>query len=174
MQPPKYILEEFVTDEDHPDIDSVLVTDDAVNRHNRIAIIATFAIQDVDFDDNDISIGLRMSEVAASTVKLFSLNWDPVYESMPVEQDQVCTIISSVSNTLEPLSFYYGLETNAVASKLKISVGATSIIPPYEPDDLWTSGEPWNLTIDISTIDCGQGPRVGILSYYWTRKRCNA
>ena len=36
-------------------------------------------------------------------------------------------------------------------SKFNISVGATSIVEPEEPDDLWTSGEPWHVTIDISS-----------------------
>ena len=113
-----------------------------LNRHDRNAIITAFAIQDVDFDETGIGINLRMSEVAAATVKLFSLDWNLVYESMPGGQDQVGTIISSVSNTLDPLSFYDALETNVAISKLKISVGATSIVEPEEPDDLWTSGEP--------------------------------
>ena len=103
---------------------------DAVNRHDRDAVIAAFAIQDVDFDEAGIGINLRMSEVAASAVKPFSLDWNPAYESMPVGQDQVGTIISSVSNTLDPLSFYDALESNAAISKFKMSVGATSIIPP--------------------------------------------
>ena len=51
---------------------------------------------------------------------------------MPVGQDQVGTTISSVNNTLDYLSFYDALETNAAVSKLKMSVGATSIIPPNE------------------------------------------
>ena len=52
------------------------------------------------------------------------------------------TLISSVSNTLEPLSFYDTLETNTAVSKLKMSIGATSILPPDKTDDLWTSEEP--------------------------------
>ena len=94
-----------------------------------------------------------MSEVAAAALKPFSLDWKPVYESMLVEKDQVGTIISSVSNTLDPLSFYDALETNAAISKLKISIAVISIITPEEWDDLWTSGEPWHITIDISNMD---------------------
>ena len=44
------------------------------------------------------------------------------------------TIISSISNTLDPLLFYDALETNAVISKFKISVGAPSIVEPDQPD----------------------------------------
>ena len=94
-----------------------------------------------------------MSEVAADTVKPFSLDWNPVYESMPVEQDQVGTVVSSISNTLDPLSIYDALEANVVISKFKISVGATSIVEPEEPDDLYSSEEPWHVTIDISSLD---------------------
>ena len=34
-----------------------------------------------------------------------------------------------------------------------MSVGATSIIEPEEFDDLWSKEEPWNVTIDISSLD---------------------
>ena len=40
-----------------------------------------------------------------------------------------------------------------VISKFKMSVGATSIVEPEEPDDLWSSEEPWHVTIDISSLD---------------------
>ena len=153
MRPLKYELEEFVTEEDYPNMDSVLVMNDIVNRHDRDAVITTFAVQDVDFYEGGIGINLQISEVTAAAVKPFSLYWNPVYESMPVGQDQVGTIISSVSNTLDPLSFYDALETNAAVSKLKMSVGATSIIPPEETDDLWTSGEIWHVTVDISSLE---------------------
>ena len=84
MRPPKYKLKEFVTEEDYPNIDDVLAMPDTVNRHDRDAVIAAFAIQDVDFDEAVIGINLRMSEVAAATVKPFSLYWNPAYEPLPV------------------------------------------------------------------------------------------
>ena len=111
--------------------------DDNVNRHNKDAVIATFEAQDVDFStEKELDIGYRMSEAAATAVKPFSSNWNPVFECMPVGQDQVSAIISSVSNTLDPQSFYDALETQTVVSKLKMSVGATSIIEPEGEDDL--------------------------------------
>ena len=72
---------------------------------------------------------------------------------MPVGQDQVSAIISLVSNTLDPQLFYDALETQTAVSKLKMSVTATSIIEPDEPDDLWTNEEPWDVTIDISSVE---------------------
>ena len=102
MWSPKYELKEFVTDDDYPNIDSVMVMDDAVNRHDIDAVIAVFAVQDVDFNENDISISLRMSEVATSAVKPFSLDWNSAYDTISVGQDHVGTIITSVSNTLDP------------------------------------------------------------------------
>ena len=53
-------MKEFVTKDDYPNIDSVLVMNDAVNRHNRDAVITAFVVQEVDFGENDIGIGLRM------------------------------------------------------------------------------------------------------------------
>ena len=77
-----------------------------------------------------------MLEVAATAVKLFSSDWNPQYESMPIGQDQVSTILSPVSNTIDPQSFYDELETQTAISKMKMSIGATSIIPPDEEDIL--------------------------------------
>ena len=94
-----------------------------------------------------------MSEIAAAAMKPFYSDWNPVYESMHVGQDQVGTVISSVSNTLDPQSFYDALETQTTVSKLKMSVGATSIIEPDEVDDLWSKEEHWNVMIDISSLD---------------------
>ena len=34
-----------------------------------------------------------------------------------------------------------------------MSVSATSIIEPEEADDLWTNEKPWNVTIDISSLE---------------------
>ena len=34
-----------------------------------------------------------------------------------------------------------------------MSVGATNIFEPEELDDLWTNKEPWNITIDISSLE---------------------
>ena len=62
------------------------------------------------------------------------------------------TIISSVSNILDPLSFYDALETDVAIFKFKMSVGAISIIEPEEPDDLWLSEELWHVTIDINSL----------------------
>ena len=93
---------------------------------------STLYVIDVDFDEAGIGINLQMSEVvAAAAVKPFSLDCNLIYESMPVGQDQVGTIISSISNTLNHLSFYDALETNEAISKLKMSVGATSIVEPF-------------------------------------------
>ena len=83
-------------------------------------MIAAFEAQDVEFNEEEIDLGFRMSEIAAAAVKPFSSDWNPVYESMPVGHDQVGTVISSVSNTLDPQSFYDALETQTAVSKLKM------------------------------------------------------
>ena len=36
---------------------------------------------------------------------------------------------------------------------MKMSIGATSIIPPDEEDDLWSTGEPWHMQIDINNLE---------------------
>lgn len=89
-----------------------------------------------------IDIGCRVSEISTTVVKPFSSDWNPVYESMPLRQDQVRTIILLVSNTLNPQSFYDALEIQIAVSKFKMPVGATSIIEPEEINDLWLNEEP--------------------------------
>ena len=123
------------------------------NRCDKDAVIAAFDAQDVESIKEEIDIGCRASEIAGVNVKLFSSDWDPVYECMPVGKDQVSTIISSVSNTLDPQSFYDALENQTVVLKFKMSVSATSIVEPEEVDDLWLNEEPWNIIIDISSLE---------------------
>jgi len=154
LRQPIYKRKEFVEEDGLENINSILVMDDNVNRHNKDAVIAASDAQAVDFlTEKEVDIGYRMSEAAATAVKPFSLVWNPVFESMPVGQDQVSAIISSVSNSLEPQWFYGALETQTAVSKLKMSVGATSIIEPEEEDDLWTNEEPWNVMIDNSSLE---------------------
>ena len=103
---------EFVGEDDHVNINSILVIDDNVNQHNVDAVIAAIKTQDVDFlTEKELNIGYCMSKAAATSVKPFSLNWSPSFESMLVDQDQVSAIISLVSNTLDPQLFYDALET---------------------------------------------------------------
>ena len=84
-------------------------------------------------------------------MKPFSSDWNTVYESILVGQDQVGTIILLVRNTLDPQSFYDALETQTAVSKFKMAVGATIIVEPEDVDDLWLEMEPWSVTIDISS-----------------------
>ena len=87
MLPPMYKFKEFVTNYDYPNINSIMVMNDTVNRHDRDAIIAAFAVQVVDFNENDIGIDLRIPKVAASAVKPFSLDWNSACDTLPVGQD---------------------------------------------------------------------------------------
>ena len=112
LRPPKYVQKEFVGEDDLANINSIMAFDN-VNRCDKDAVIAAFEAQDVEFIEEAIDLGYRMSEIAAAAAALkpFSSNWNPVYESIPVGQDQVGKVISSVSNTLDPQSFYDALET---------------------------------------------------------------
>ena len=75
---------------------------DTVNRCGNNAMITAMNAQGVEFIKEEIDIGIFASEIVAAFVKPFSFDWNPVYECMPVGQDQVSTIILSVSNTLDP------------------------------------------------------------------------
>ena len=69
-------------------------------------------------------------------VKLNGIDKEYVYDSMPTQQDQVAGSLSSISAALDPFTFANELVNNVAVSNFKISVGATSVIPPDEPDDL--------------------------------------
>ena len=154
MRPPMYEHKEFVEEEDfYANLYSIMVMKDPVDHFHTDAVISTFAVQDVDFKESGVGLGLRMSEAAATAVKPFSSNWDPAFESMPVGQDQVSTIILSVSNTLDPQTFYDALKAQTAFSKFKMSVGVTRIISPEEENDLQTNNKPWNVFIDISSLE---------------------
>ena len=132
---PKYLHKEFIGENDLVNINSIIVFD-TVNRCDKDAVVVAFDEQDVEFIKKEIDVGYQASEIAVAAVKPFASDWNPVYECMPVGQDQVSTIILSVSNILDPQSFYNALETQTAVSKFKMSVGATSIIEPEEVDDM--------------------------------------
>ena len=71
LGPPKYELKELVGKDDLAYINSIMVFD-IMNRCNKVTVIATFEAQDVEFTEEEITIGYQMSEVAATAVKLFS------------------------------------------------------------------------------------------------------
>ena len=51
------------------------------------AVIAAINAQDVYFQtEKELNIGYHMSEATTTTMKPFSLNWNPVFESMSVGQ----------------------------------------------------------------------------------------
>ena len=107
---PMYKHKEFLGEDDHANIYSILVMDDTVNWHNKDAIIDIFDALDVSFLEKKVDIGDCVSEAASSAVKPFFLDWNPVFESMPVGQNQVSAVIPSVSNTLDPQLPYDALE----------------------------------------------------------------
>ena len=152
LRPLKYVHKEFVGEDDLANIKSIMAFD-TVNRCDNDAVIAAFDAQDVKFTEKEIHIDYRMSKIVAATVKPFSSDWNPVYACIPVGQDQVSTVISSVINTLDSRLFYGALETQTAVSKLKMAVCATSIIKPEEVDDLWLDKEPWSVTIGISSLE---------------------
>ena len=78
-----------------------------------------------------------VSAVSMNAVKLNGIDKAYVYDSMPTQQDQVTGSLSFISAALDPFMFTNGLVNDVVVSNFKISVGATSAIPPDEPNNLW-------------------------------------
>ena len=72
---------------------------------------------------------------------------------MPAKQDEISALLTSVNNTLDPLSFANALVDDTVASKFKIFIGTTSVLPPDVPDDLWCKNEPISLMTNMDNIE---------------------
>ena len=96
-----------------------------------------------------------VSAIASETLTLNKVDEDETkYEPMPIEQDQVRAILSSVSNTLDVATFANTVSNAAATSKFKVSVGSTSMIPPDEEDDLWSdSDEPISMMVDLNDLE---------------------
>ena len=73
-----------------------------------------------------------ISAVSTDAVKLNSIEKEYVYESMPTQQDQVSATLSAMRTALDPFKFANKLVNDVAVSNFKISVGATSSIPPDE------------------------------------------
>ena len=86
-------------------------------------------------------------------MKLGSIVWDPVYGPILVKQDKISAVLSSVSNTLDPLSFANGLANDAAVIKLNMSTDTTSALSPDISDDLWCDDESMSLIIDLNNIE---------------------
>ena len=60
-------------------------------------------------------------------------------------------MLSSVSNTFDPVCFANALVNDASASMMKMLIGSTTAKPPDEVDDLW-SDKQWHVTIDLNDM----------------------
>ena len=124
-----------------------------------------------------------VNEVASEAVTLGGMDWDPVYDPMLVQWDKISTVLSSVSNPLDSLLFANALVNDATVSKFKMSMGATSALPPDISDDLWCEDEPMSLMINLNNIKqsielfeaevgaigrCAKGVTAEYLSKVWS------
>ena len=98
-------------------------------------------------------VSLMMSEVASEAVTLGGINCDPVYDPIRVKKDIISDVLSSVSNTVDPLSSADALINDADVSKFKMSVGATSALPPDISVALWCENESISLMIDLNNLE---------------------
>ena len=148
IDPPYYKHLEMVGEDDYPSLASILMQDEIVNRKDLEAVISAVDAQDVDFISGDeTTVVFETAKVAEAALKPCSIQEEVSYSAMPFGQDQVGTILSSVSNTLDPVTFADALVNDAAALMMKMSIGSTTAQPPDEVDDLW-GDEPWHVTID--------------------------
>ena len=75
LRPPMYKYKECVGEDDYGNINSILVIDINVNRHDMDAVIAANKTQDVDFQtEKELNLGYHMNVAAVSSIKPFSLD----------------------------------------------------------------------------------------------------
>ena len=153
IDPPYYKHLEMIEEDDYPSLASAIMQEEMVNRKDLDAVIAAFEAQDVDFiNEDEAAVVNRTAKVAEAALKPCSIQEEVSYRAMPFGQDQVGTILSSVSNTLDPVTFADALVNDAAASMMKMSIGSTTAQPPDEFDDLW-GDEPWHVIIDLNDLE---------------------
>ena len=73
---------------------------------------------------------------------------------MELEDDEVAIKLSHISNTLDPVSFYDALVTEATISEYKTSIGMTSTAMYDDEDDfLFCDDEPISYWVDLNDLE---------------------
>ena len=65
-----------------------------------------------------------------------------MYDPTPINQNGISAVLSFISNTIDPLLFAIALVNNATVSKYKMSVGASSALPPDISDTYGVKMQP--------------------------------
>jgi len=128
---------------------------EVINRRDPEALLAAARIQQpsIDFKDRgDLMTALTIDEKTSSATKPFSITEEPDFGRIPFEPDEVVAVLLSVSNTLDPVSFADALVNECAKSEMKMSIGATNILPDDEVDDLWQDS-PFHCTIDLDNLE---------------------
>ena len=155
LSPTLYRHLEMIEEEDYPSLASTMALGEDLDRKNLDAIAAAFEAEDYGFDSKEeATIALKTAEIADAAIKPCSITEEPAYDQMPFGQDQVRAVLTSVSNTLDPIHFADALVNDAAASMMKMSIGSTTALPPEEPDDLW-GDEPWHVMVDLNDLEEG-------------------
>lgn len=142
LLPSEYIHCELIIEDDYGIIGAVLVMDNHVDRFNTTRIVSAVRLLDGKPSPSDSHGALPpvvvsdMSELVSEALTLSSIDWNPVYDPMPIKQDEIFDVLLSVNNSLDPLSFSNSLVNDATVSRFKISIRATSALQPEVPDDL--------------------------------------
>ena len=139
VEPPLSKHLEMITEEDYPCIASIAIKDEVIDRRDPKALLAAANIQQpsIDFKDRgDLMTALTIDEKTSSATKPLSITEEPDFGRIPFEPDEVGAVLSSVSNTLDPVSFADALVNECAKSEVKMSIGATNILPDDEVDDL--------------------------------------
>lgn len=165
---PYYEHLEMIEENNYPSFASVIGQEEMVNRKDLDADITAIEAQDVNFiNEDETTVVYKTAKVAEAALKPCSIQEETQYNAMPFRQDQVGTILSSVSNTLDPVTFANALVNDAAASMMKMSIRSTTAHPPDEFDDLW-GDEPWHVIIDLNDLEESLDILESNLSKIWS------
>ena len=133
-----YRYKDMLKSDDFPSINSVLgeiETHDRSSEDGLAAMISSVQapVSKSIFDLPEIQEA--MSEACSSKPTLCSIGIED--QEIELEDDKVAIKLSSISNTLDPVSFYEALATEAAVSEYKTSIGMTSTAMYDDEDDFF-------------------------------------
>lgn len=131
----------MIVDDDYLSIDLVLAVYNHVDRFGTNGIVLAVGMlynKSTPLEPTQMPLVLNslMSEAASEAKMLGGIDIYLVYDPMPVKRDEISVVLSSVSNTLDPIWFANGLVNDAAIFNFKMSVGAISALSPDISDDL--------------------------------------
>ena len=91
------------------------------------------------------------SAVADSSLVYGDMKACPEWHGIPPSQDELLTKLASVNAALDPILSANAVQNEAAISKFQMSIGATSVFPADNINDLWCE-EPMYFEFDLNNL----------------------